>query len=176
MRDANDIDPRTLSTAEFAALLAPATDNGIGAMDPRAFSRLIKHASAEQLDAVLGDATPRRALLNQIFSRMVGQFRPENAPGRDSAIHWRITGGPGGDEVYEIWITGTRGSLTPRCSISNEPAHDPRVTLTMSGEQFLKLVSGNSSPTMMFVMGAAKLDGDIGFAARLPTIFDMPTA
>lgn len=69
--DAHNIDPRTRSTAEFAGLLAPAIDNGIGAVDPRD--------------------------------------------------------------------------------------------------------SGNGSPAMMFVMGEARLDGDIGFAARLPTIFDMPT-
>jgi hypothetical protein len=36
--NANNIDPRTLSMAEFAGLLAPAADNGIGAMDPRAFA------------------------------------------------------------------------------------------------------------------------------------------
>ncbi|MGH3866429.1 MAG: SCP2 sterol-binding domain-containing protein [Pseudonocardiaceae bacterium] len=179
MMDAKNIDPQTLSTAEFTGLLAPATDNGIGgigAMDPWALTRLIKHASTEQLDAVLGDLTLRRALLEGIFSRMADQFRPENAPGRDSVIHWRITGGPGGEEVYETWIIGIRGSSTPRCSTSNEPSHEARVTLTMSGEQFLRLISGTSSPAMMFVMGKVKLDGDIGFAARLPTIFDMPSA
>ncbi|MBV8540892.1 MAG: SCP2 sterol-binding domain-containing protein [Pseudonocardiales bacterium] len=176
MVDTSNVDPRTLSAAEFAELLAPATGNGIGAMDPWAFTRLIKHASAEQLDAVLDSPTLRRALLERIFSRMAGEFRPEGAPDRDSAIHWRITGGPAGDEVYETWITGTRSSSTPRCSTSDEPSHDPRVTLTMSGRQFLRLVSGDSSPAMMLVMGKMKLDGDIGFAARLPTIFDMPNA
>ncbi len=178
--NAHNVDPRTLSTAEFAGLLAPAVGSGTGAMDPWALTRLIKHASTEQLAAVLGDLTLRRALLEGIFSRMAGQFRPENAPGRDSAIHWRITGGPGGEEVYETWINGTQGPSTPRCSTSNstdkDPSHEPRVTLTMSGEQFLRLISGNSSPAMMVVMGKVKLDGDIGFAARLPTIFDMPSA
>lgn len=174
MADANNIDPRKLSTAEFAGLLAPATSNGNSAMDPRVFARLIKHASAEQLDAVLGDPTLRRTLLDRIFSRMAGQFRPENAPGRDSAIHWRITGDHGGDEVYETWITGAQGPSTPQCSTSNAPSHDPRVTLTMSGDQFLKLVSGNSSATMMFITGKVDLDGDIGFATRLTKIFDMP--
>ncbi|MGH4009035.1 MAG: SCP2 sterol-binding domain-containing protein [Pseudonocardiaceae bacterium] len=176
MVDVNSIDPRDLSTAEFTRLLTPAAGNDIGAMEPQAFARLIKYASAEQLDAVLGDPALRRALLDRIFSRMAGQFRPENAPGRDSAIHWQLTGGPQGDEVYETWITGTQGPATPECSTSNEPSHDPRVTLTLSGEQFLKLVSGNSSPTMMFVTGKVKLDGDIGFAAQLTKIFDMPTA
>ncbi len=175
MADVNSIDPRNLSTAEFMRLLTPATGNDIGAMEPRAFARLIKHASAEQLDAVLGDLALRHALLDRIFSRMAGQFRPENAPGSASAIHWRLTGGPHGDEVYETWITGTHGPAAPQCSTSTEPSHDPRVTLTMPGEQFLKLVSGNSSPTMMLVTGKVKLDGDIGFAAQLTKIFDMPT-
>ncbi|MGH3836408.1 MAG: SCP2 sterol-binding domain-containing protein [Pseudonocardiaceae bacterium] len=175
MADVNSIDPRNLSTAEFMRLLDPATGNDIGAMEPQAFARLIKYASTEQLAAVLGDPALRRALLDRIFSRMASQFRPENAPGSDSAIHWRLTGGPEGDEVHETWITGTQGPATPQCSTSKEPSHDPRVTLTMSGEQFLKLVSGTSSPTMMFVTGKVKLDGDIGFAAQLTKIFDMPT-
>ena len=139
MVDAINIDPRKLSTTEFAGLLAPVTDHGIGAMDRRAFARVI-------------------------------------APGRDSAIHWRITDGPSGDEVYETWITRTQGPSTPQCSTSNEPSHDPRVTLEMSGDQFLKLASGNSSPAMVFVMGKVQLDDDIGFAAQLSTIFDLPQA
>lgn len=172
MADLNNIDPKKLSTEEFARLFEPAS----GAMDPRAFARLITYASVEQLTAVLGDPLRRGALLDGIFSRMPGQLRPENAPGQDSAIHWRITGGPGGDEVYETWVTGAEGSSTPQCSTSNEPSHEPRITLTMSGGQLLDLVSGNSSPTMMFIMGKMKLDGDIGFAARLTKIFEMPTA
>ncbi|HEX2290719.1 MAG TPA: sterol-binding protein, partial [Pseudonocardiaceae bacterium] len=85
-------------------------------MDPRAFAKLIKYASNEQLDAVLDDSTLRRALLDRIFSRMADQFRPENAPQRDSAIHWRLTGGDGDGELYETWITGNHGgSSTPQC-------------------------------------------------------------
>jgi hypothetical protein len=34
--------------------------------------------------------------------------------------------------VTETWITGTCGPSTPQCSTSNEPSHDPRVTLAMS--------------------------------------------
>ena len=170
--DPNSIDPRKLSTAEFARLLGPAND----AMDPRTFARLIKYASPEQLDAVLGDPVRRAESLDGIFGWMAGQFRPENGPSQDSAIHWRITGGPDGDDVYETWITGTRSSPTPQCSTSKELSHDPRVTLTMSGNHFLALVSGNSVPAMMFITRKVKLDGDLGFAANLTRFFDMPHA
>lgn len=169
---ANSVDPRKLSVEEFVHLLEPAN----GAMDPQVFATLIKHASTEQLGAVLDDPQRRTALLGTIFGRMAGQFRPERAPNRDSAIHWRVTGGADGDEVYETWITGTQGPSAPQCATSKEPSHDPRVTLTMSADQFLALVSGNSSPALMLMTGKVSLDGDIGFAANLTNIFDIPHA
>jgi SCP-2 sterol transfer family len=170
--DVNSVDARKLSVEEFVNLLESAN----GEMDPQVFARLIKHASTEQLNAVLDDPQRRNALLETIFHRMAGQFRPERAPKQDSAIHWRITGGPNGEDLYETWITGTEGSSAPQCSTSKEPLHDPRVTLTMSGDQFLALVSGNGSPALMLMTGKISLDGDIGFAANLANIFDMPNA
>jgi putative sterol carrier protein len=46
----------------------------------------------------------------------------------------------------------------------------------MSGDQFLALVSGNSSPTMMFLTGKVTVDGDVMFAATLSNIFELPQA
>ncbi|MGH3767678.1 MAG: SCP2 sterol-binding domain-containing protein [Pseudonocardiaceae bacterium] len=173
----NGVDPRNLSTEEFAKLLGPSN----GDLDPQVFAKLIKHASAEQLNAVLDDPQRRGALLETIFGRMAGQFRPERAPQRDSAIHWRITGGTHGDDVYETWITGAQGPSAPQCSTnqcstSQQPSHDPRITLTMPADQFLALVSGNGSPALMLMTGKVSLDGDIGFAANLTNIFDIPHA
>lgn len=177
--DTNSLDPRNLSVSEFVNLLDPTNSE----MEPRTFSRLIKHASTEQLSAVLDDPDRRRALFGAIFSRMTTQFRPDRAPSEDSALHWRITGGPDGDEVYETvitgtqspaTITGTQSPATPRCSTSREPSHDPRVTLTMSGDQFLALVSGNGSPAVMLMTGKVSLDGDVIFAANLANLFDIP--
>jgi hypothetical protein len=168
----NDVDPRKLSTEEFVAFLQSAN----GGMDPQVFARLIKHASEEQLNALLDEPQRRAVLLDTIFARMAGQFRPENAPKRDSAIHWRITGGPNGEDVYETWITAAQGASPPQCSTGKESSHDPRVTLTMSGDQFLALVSGNSSPTMMFLTGNVTVDGDVMFAATLSNIFELPQA
>lgn len=174
--DINDIDPRRLSSEEFARLLGSAREGGadsphgdISEMSPQAFARLIKRASQQQLAAVMGDPSLRGAVLDEIFRRMEDQFRADKAPRKDSAIHWRITGGPDGEpDVYETWLADGA------CSVSSEPAHEPRATLTMSGEQFLKLASGNGSPTTMFMTGKLKLDGDIGFAANLTNMFNIP--
>jgi hypothetical protein len=56
MADLNDVDPQTLSPEEFA--------------------RLVKYATPEQLDAVLNDPLRRAAVLDGVFNRMAGQFRP----------------------------------------------------------------------------------------------------
>jgi putative sterol carrier protein len=176
--DINDIDPRRLSSEEFARLLGSAREGGpdsprgdVADMETQTFARLIKRASQQQLDAVMGDPTLRGPVLDEIFGRMAGSFRPEKAPRKDSAIHWRITRGPDGEpDVYETWIAGGRATT------NREPAHEPRATLTMSGQQFLKLASGNGSPTTMFMTGKLKLDGDIGFAANLANMFAIPKA
>lgn len=174
--DINNIDPSSLSREEFARLLGAARENAVDRhradvtdMAPQAFARLIKRASQDQLDAVMGDPAARGPILDEIFGRMSGEFRPDKGPRRDSAIHWRITGAPDGEpDVYETWISGGQ------CGTSSKPSHQPRVTLTMSGQQFLKLASGNGSPTMMFMTGKLKLDGDIGFAANLAAMFAIP--
>jgi putative sterol carrier protein len=46
----------------------------------------------------------------------------------------------------------------------------------MSGDQFLALVSGNGSPVIMLMTGKIALDGDIGFAANLASIFGIPNS
>lgn len=176
--DINSIDPRELSHEEFARLLGAAREGDgdspradVGDIAPQAFARLIKRASQDQVDTVMSDPAAREPILDEIFRRMEQQFRADKAPRKDSAIHWRITGGKDGEpDVYETWIAGGT------CTTSSEPAHEPRATLTMSGEQFLKLASGNGSPTMMFMTGKLKLDGDVGFAANLTNLFDIPKA
>lgn len=165
--DVNSVDPRNLSVEEFVSLFGP----GNPAMDPQTFAHLIEHASDEQLSAVLDDPQRRAGLFDAIFNRMAGRFQPERAPSRDSAIHWRITGGPNGEDVYEVWITGTHGSGSSECSVSAQPEHEPRVTLTLAGAEFLALVSGNSSPAMMLMAGKVSVEGDIVFAAGLNSMF-----
>lgn len=177
--DINSIDPKKLSPEEFARLLgaakeADAEHTDIAEMDPTTFARLIKRAATDQIDAVVGDPVLRKPVLDAIFQRMAEQFRPDKAPRKDSAIHWNITGN-GAPDVYETWIWREQDG-TARCSTGRSLQHDPRVTLSMSGEQFLKLVSGNCSPTMMFMSGKLKLDGDIGFAAALTNFFAIPKA
>jgi putative sterol carrier protein len=53
---------------------------------------------------------------------------------------------------------------------------DPKLTVTVGPVDFLKVVSGNGNPMMMFMTGKLKAKGDLGLAANIANLFDMPKA
>ncbi len=139
-------------------------------VDPKEFARLVKTTPADQIKAALA-GEHRQAILDEVFRRMPAQFRADRAGGTNSVIHWNITGRPdGGTDSYEVVIeNGT-------CTTSEKPERDPKLTLTMGSVEFLKIVSGGANPVMMFMTGKLKAKGDLGLAANIANLFDLPKA
>jgi putative sterol carrier protein len=50
------------------------------------------------------------------------------------------------------------------------------LTVTLGGVEFVKLVGGAANPMMMFMTGKLKAKGDLGLAANLANLFDLPKA
>ncbi len=147
----SDIDPADFSSA-----------------DPANFASMVKSASKEQLEAVLaGDG--RGKILDEIFGRFPAQFRADRAGSTNAVIHWNITGRPdGGTDTYELVIAdGT-------CTLSPSPEAEPKLAVTIGGVDFLQLISGSANPMMMFMTGKLKAKGDLGLAANLANLFDLP--
>jgi len=139
-------------------------------MTPQEFSQLVKTTPADQLKAVL-QGEHRTAILDSIFARMAGLFRPDRAGDTNAVIHWNIGDRPdGGTDTYELVIAnGT-------CTLSPKPEHDPKVALTVAGVDFLKVVSGSGNPVMLFMTGKLKAKGVLGLAANIANLFDIPKA
>ena len=137
-------------------------------LDPAGFAQLVKSASDAQLAEVMsGEARPK--VLNEVFRRMPGLFRPERAGNTNTVIHWSITGAPdGGADTYELVIADGA------CTLSETPSHDPKLAITVGPVDFLKVVSGNGNPVMMFMTGKLKAKGDLGLAANIANLFDIP--
>jgi len=57
-----------------------------------------------------------------------------------------------------------------------EPVNEPKLALTLGAVDFLKVVSGNGNPVMMFMTGKLKAKGDLGLAANIANLFDIPKA
>jgi hypothetical protein len=139
-------------------------------LDPASFAQRVKSASDAQLAEVMsGDSRPK--VLNEIFRRMPSLFRPERAGNMNTVIHWKITGAPdGGESTYELVIADGA------CKLSETPDHEPKLAVTVGPVDFLKVVSGNGNPVMMFMTGKLKAKGDLALASNIANLFAIPKA
>jgi putative sterol carrier protein len=146
---AADIDPSQVDANELARNMAQATD--------------------EQLTELM--ASPMRGqILAEIFRRMAEHFRADAARDTDAVIHWRIGGRPDDDyDRYETVIAN--GACDAHEGYRQEEA---RVTFTIGGADFLRLVTGNAAGPMLFMSGKLKIKGDLMFAASAASLFTIP--
>jgi hypothetical protein len=139
-------------------------------VDPKQFAQLVKSTPDDKIAEVMGGDL-RGKVLGEVFGRMPSLFRPDRAGSTNAVIHWNITGRPdGGTDTYEVVIeNGT-------CRVSETAEQDPKLALTMGPVEFLKIVSGSANPVMMFMTGKLKAKGDLGLAANIANLFDIPKA
>jgi putative sterol carrier protein len=135
------------------------------------FTRLVREAPPERLEQVMRSPA-RRPLLDGIFWQMPKQLNTDRARGLRTTIRWCITGrADDGVDTYHLYVENGEART------SREPsADDPRLTITMDGVEFLRLVSGNSDPMSAYFKGRIQLAGDIMAAAQLAQMFKMPGA
>jgi putative sterol carrier protein len=139
-------------------------------VDPKQFAQLVKSTPDAQL-ADLMNSDARGKILDSIFARFPELFRADRAGSTNAVIHWNITGRPdGGQDTYELVIAnGT-------CVLSPAAEQEPKLAITVGPVDFLKVVSGNGNPMMMFMTGKLKAKGDLGLAANIAQLFDIPKA
>lgn len=171
------IDPRKLNKAEFIRMVSalerlarrgPELD--LFGMDAGNGLRLISRASRDQLDGLMRQRQLRVRILHEVFRRMEHYYRPEKAGSTTAVVHWRLTGGEGdgGYDRYESVLGDGR------CRMNSEMRGDPRVTITLSPVDFMRLITRNASAPVLFMTGNLKVKGDLGFAAGLTSLFDLP--
>jgi putative sterol carrier protein len=136
------------------------------AVDVEEISRRIAVASDEELRQGMGGPL-RDQILAEVFKRMEQHFKPGS--GEDAVIHWTITGRPdGAHDRWEVVIADGR------CVVSTETCSAPRVTLTLDGVDFLKLVTGNVNGPALFMSGKLRIEGDLMFSAQIQSMFRIP--
>ncbi|MEV6366273.1 SCP2 sterol-binding domain-containing protein [Micromonospora musae] len=137
---------------------------------PKEFAQLVKSTPDDKIAQVMsGDL--RGKVLGEVFNRMPSLFRADRAGSTNAVIHWDITGRPdGGSDTYEVVIENGV------CTVNETPQREPKLTLTMGPVEFLKIVSGGANPVMMFMTGKLKAKGDLGLAANIANLFDIPKA
>ncbi len=142
----------------------------LAAAGPTEFARVVKSTPDSTIADVM-DGADRSKILDEVFHRMPTLFRADRASATQAVIHWNITGGPGGStDTYETVIENGA------CTVTDRPVRDPKLSMTMDPVTFLKIVSGDGNPMMMFMTGKIKAKGDLGLAAQVAKLFDIPRA
>ena len=139
----------------------------LASIGPKEFAQLVKATPDSQIAQVMGGDT-RTKILDEVFNRMPTLFRADRAGNTSAVIHWIITGGAGTGDTYETVIENGA------CTVTNQAARDPKLAMTMDPVTFLKVVSGDGNPMMMFMTGKIKAKGDLGLAAQVAKLFDIP--
>jgi hypothetical protein len=137
-------------------------------VDRLAFARQVKGATDSELLALM--RSPRREpLLDDIVEDLPAVFLADKAGDLEAVVHWTVTGRPdGGTDTLELVIAA--GTL----AASRDPSRTPRLTLTLGPADFLKMVTGNANPKLLFLRGRMKARGDLGLTTRFPKLFDTP--
>ena len=141
----------------------------LAAVGPTEFARVVKSTPDSTIADVM-DGADRSKILDEVFNRMPTLFRADRAGATQAVIHWNITGGPSGADTYETVIEDGA------CTVTNQPAREPKLSMTMDPVTFLKVVSGDGNPMMMFMTGKIKAKGDLGLAAQVAKLFEIPKA
>jgi hypothetical protein len=160
----------------------------LGALDPARFAALVKRASKRELAEVMA-GPDRAAILTEIFRRFPEQFRPARAGSTAAVIHWHVGGRPdGGCDSYEVVIADGTCTVSPapapqsaegpapQASDGPAPQASPDLSVTLGGVELLLLLSGTAKPMTMFLTGKIKAKGDLGLAANLAHLFELPKA
>jgi putative sterol carrier protein len=149
----------------------PSPPEALTDLDATQLAKLVASASDEQLAEGMADAAGRKATLDEIFRRMAEHVDPERAKGVSSVIHWKILDRPdGGYDHYEVVLD------EGKCTASDSPTRDPRVTFKVKPVDFLKLVSGVQAGPVLFMTGKLKIEGDLMFASQVAGYFQIPQA
>jgi putative sterol carrier protein len=102
----------------------------------------------------------------QLIDQLVANFPPEKAAGLDADVQVNLTGENGGSWVIKFTggkITGAEGK-----------AVSPRLTVTTSLADLLAIADGKLDGMAAFMQGKIKLDGDVGLAMRMVSMFQHP--
>ena len=146
------------------------TYESLSSIGPKEFAQLVKTTPDATIAEVMA-SDDRGKILDEVFNRMPTLFRADRAGATQAVIHWNITRGAGdATDTYETVIENGA------CTVTDQPARDPKLAMTMDPVTFLKVVSGDGNPMMMFMTGKIKAKGDLGLAAQVAKLFDIPRA
>lgn len=128
---------------------------------------LLDGRSDEAVLAALVEPGAVDAVLDEVFARIVGGFRPERAGDGKAVVHYVVTA-PDGDRRYSVVVAD--GS----CVAERGEVGEARFVLRAGLVDFLRLTTGRLAGMKAFMTGKLKVSGDLFFAQSYDRWFDTP--
>jgi putative sterol carrier protein len=105
------------------------------------------------------------ATVKEAFDQMPSRFRSDKAAGTNAVVQYDITGEGGG-----TWHAVIKDGA---CTVKQGVGPNPNLTLSMTAQDWLDMISGKQSGQMMFMSGKLKLKGDMALAMKLGSMFSI---
>ncbi|TKS59268.1 MAG: hypothetical protein EWM72_02280 [Nitrospira sp.] len=101
--------------------------------------------------------------VKELFQSLTLKLDEDAAEDLDAVYQFDLRGAQGGQ--YQLLVqNGT-------CVVEEGTHADPHVTLSMDGEDCIKLLNGQLSGSAIVVSGRLQISGDIGLAMQLKSLF-----
>jgi putative sterol carrier protein len=101
--------------------------------------------------------------VKETFEAMPMRFRADKAAGTNATIQYDVSG-EGGGTWHAIIKDGT-------CAVRDGAAASPHLTIQISGQDWLDMISGKQSGQMLFMTGKLKFEGDERLAMKWGSMF-----
>ena len=99
----------------------------------------------------------------QAFDLMPTRFNKEAAKGLNAIYQFDLSGDGGGK--WHVIINNDS------CQVKEGPAASPSITISMTAQDYLDMLSGKLNGQMAFMTGKLRIAGDMGLALRMQSLF-----
>lgn len=99
----------------------------------------------------------------QVFAEMPNRFNKEAAKGLNAVYQFDLSGDGGGK--WHVIINNDA------CEVKEGPHASPSITISMTAQDYLDMISGKLNGQMAFMTGKLKIAGDMGLALRMQSLF-----
>lgn len=99
----------------------------------------------------------------QVFDQMPGRLNKDAAKGLNATYQFDLSGDGGGK--WAVLISNEQ------CSIQEGAHPSPNITISMAAKDYLDMVAGKLNGQMAFMTGKLRIQGDMGLALKLQSLF-----
>jgi putative sterol carrier protein len=99
----------------------------------------------------------------QAFDMMPSRFNKEAAKGLNAIYQFDLSGDGGGK--WHVIINNDS------CEVKEGAAASPSITISMTAQDYLDMLSGKLNGQMAFMTGKLRIAGDMGLALRMQSLF-----